>query len=199
MVVVIQKDPDSQGKEGSLWPERVILMDTRLPSRQKARETVKRGWGKGGGEGKWDGVENREVMKTIHPSPDVNDTVRKRGFEILEAFPEVRQPISWEGHLSPSFSLCVDLLYQFCFCFGRAESINVNDIQLNQLDMQRIIACSNTEECARREAKQIRCVTFLCAGDAGGNSGEDIQLTTTITHVDGPSEIYKMTGKEAQE
>ncbi|KAG8014036.1 Protein wntless-like protein [Nibea albiflora] len=40
-----------------------------------------------------------------------------------------------------------------------------------------------------------QCIT----GDAGGNSGEDIQLTTTITHVDGPSEIYKMTGKEAQE
>uniref|UniRef100_A0A671XW87 Wnt ligand secretion mediator n=1 Tax=Sparus aurata TaxID=8175 RepID=A0A671XW87_SPAAU len=37
------------------------------------------------------------------------------------------------------------------------------------------------------------------SGDAGGNSGEDIQLTTTITHVDGPSEIYKMTGKAAQE
>ncbi|KAI7810173.1 protein wntless homolog [Triplophysa rosa] len=36
-------------------------------------------------------------------------------------------------------------------------------------------------------------------GDQGGNSGEDIQLTTTITHVDGPTEIYKMTGKEAQE
>ncbi|KAM9718727.1 protein wntless homolog isoform 2-T2 [Menidia menidia] len=37
------------------------------------------------------------------------------------------------------------------------------------------------------------------SGDAGANSGEDIQLTTTITHVDGPTEIYKMTGKEAQE
>uniref|UniRef100_A0A8C8LY11 Protein wntless homolog n=1 Tax=Oncorhynchus tshawytscha TaxID=74940 RepID=A0A8C8LY11_ONCTS len=36
------------------------------------------------------------------------------------------------------------------------------------------------------------------SGDAGA-SGEDIQLTTTITHVDGPTEIYKMTGKEAQE
>lgn len=36
-------------------------------------------------------------------------------------------------------------------------------------------------------------------GDLGVNSGEDIQLTTTITHVDGPTEIYKMTGKEAQE
>uniref|UniRef100_A0A674D076 Wnt ligand secretion mediator n=1 Tax=Salmo trutta TaxID=8032 RepID=A0A674D076_SALTR len=32
-----------------------------------------------------------------------------------------------------------------------------------------------------------------------GASGEDIQLTTTITHVDGPTEIYKMTGKKAQE
>lgn len=40
---------------------------------------------------------------------------------------------------------------------------------------------------------------FMCAGDVGGNSGEDIQLTTTVTHVDGPSEIYKMAGKEAQE
>ncbi|XP_029930918.1 protein wntless homolog isoform X2 [Myripristis murdjan] len=37
------------------------------------------------------------------------------------------------------------------------------------------------------------------SGDAGPNSGEDIQLTTTITHVDGPTEIYKMTGKESQE
>ncbi|TRZ00833.1 hypothetical protein DNTS_028144 [Danionella cerebrum] len=35
--------------------------------------------------------------------------------------------------------------------------------------------------------------------DQTGNSGEDLQLTTTITHVDGPTEIYKMTGKEAQE
>ncbi|XP_020505194.1 protein wntless homolog isoform X1 [Labrus bergylta] len=40
-----------------------------------------------------------------------------------------------------------------------------------------------------------QCIT----GDVGANSGEDIQLTTTITHVDGPTEIYKMTGKEAQE
>ena len=40
---------------------------------------------------------------------------------------------------------------------------------------------------------------WRCAGDAGANSGEDIQLTTTITHVEGPTEIYKMTGKEAQE
>ncbi|XDV27033.1 hypothetical protein PO909_030631 [Leuciscus waleckii] len=37
------------------------------------------------------------------------------------------------------------------------------------------------------------------SADQGGNSGEDIQLTTTITHVDGPTELYKMTGKEAQE
>ncbi|XP_010892003.1 protein wntless homolog isoform X1 [Esox lucius] len=36
------------------------------------------------------------------------------------------------------------------------------------------------------------------SGDAGA-SGEDVQLTTTITHVDGPTELYKMTGKEAQE
>ncbi|KAF3699149.1 Protein wntless -like protein Integral membrane protein GPR177 Precursor [Channa argus] len=40
-----------------------------------------------------------------------------------------------------------------------------------------------------------QCIT----GDAGANSGEDTQLTTTITHVDGPTKIYKMTGKEAQE
>uniref|UniRef100_A0AAY4D2L3 Wnt ligand secretion mediator n=1 Tax=Denticeps clupeoides TaxID=299321 RepID=A0AAY4D2L3_9TELE len=33
----------------------------------------------------------------------------------------------------------------------------------------------------------------------GSNSGEDLQLTTTVTHVDGLTEIYKMTGKEAQE
>ncbi|XP_063317589.1 protein wntless homolog isoform X2 [Pelmatolapia mariae] len=45
------------------------------------------------------------------------------------------------------------------------------------------------------EQSSGQCVT----GDAGVNSGEDIHLTTTITHVDGPTEIYKMTGKEAQE
>lgn len=39
----------------------------------------------------------------------------------------------------------------------------------------------------------------VCIGDGGATSGEDIQLTTTITHVDGPTELYKMTGKEAQE
>uniref|UniRef100_A0A8C2HLH7 Wnt ligand secretion mediator n=2 Tax=Cyprinus carpio TaxID=7962 RepID=A0A8C2HLH7_CYPCA len=31
---------------------------------------------------------------------------------------------------------------------------------------------------------------------SAGNSGEDIQLKTPITHVDGPTEIYKMTGKK---
>ncbi|KAJ6662631.1 hypothetical protein lerEdw1_011768 [Lerista edwardsae] len=36
-------------------------------------------------------------------------------------------------------------------------------------------------------------------GDLGVNSAEDLQLTTTITHVDGPTEIYKLTRKEAQE
>ncbi|MBN3277151.1 WLS protein, partial [Polyodon spathula] len=36
-------------------------------------------------------------------------------------------------------------------------------------------------------------------GHLGVNSGEEIQLTTTITHVDGPTEIYRMTGKESQE
>uniref|UniRef100_A0A3P8T8Q1 Wnt ligand secretion mediator n=1 Tax=Amphiprion percula TaxID=161767 RepID=A0A3P8T8Q1_AMPPE len=45
------------------------------------------------------------------------------------------------------------------------------------------------------EQSSGQCIT----GDAGANSGEDIQLTTTITHVDGPTEIYKMSGKEAQE
>ncbi|XP_073935891.1 protein wntless homolog isoform X2 [Castor canadensis] len=35
--------------------------------------------------------------------------------------------------------------------------------------------------------------------DLGVHSGEELQLTTTITHVDGPTEIYKLTRKEAQE
>lgn len=51
-------------------------MDTRLPSRQKGREL----WSEEGGGG--GGV--RELMKTINLSP----------YEILEAFPEVRQPQS---------------------------------------------------------------------------------------------------------
>ncbi|CAL8324867.1 unnamed protein product [Arctogadus glacialis] len=38
-----------------------------------------------------------------------------------------------------------------------------------------------------------------CIINDTGASGEEIQLTTTITHVDGPTELYKMTGKAAQE
>lgn len=45
-------------------------------------------------------------------------------------------------------------------------------------------------------SKMCVCVYI---GDAGGNSGEDIQLTTTITNLDGPSEIYKLARKDAQE
>lgn len=37
------------------------------------------------------------------------------------------------------------------------------------------------------------------SGAQGGNGGEDIQLTTTITHADGPTEVYRMMGKESQE
>lgn len=36
-------------------------------------------------------------------------------------------------------------------------------------------------------------------GDLRVHNGEELQLTTTITHVDGPTEIYKLTRKEAQE
>lgn len=46
---------------------------------------------------------------------------------------------------------------------------------------------------------QLNAGVTVCTGDAGGNNGEDIQLTTTITHVDGPSEIYRLAGKDAQE
>lgn len=36
-------------------------------------------------------------------------------------------------------------------------------------------------------------------GDLGMGSGEELQLTTTITHVDGPTEVYRLAGKESQE
>ncbi|XP_060087971.1 protein wntless homolog [Heteronotia binoei] len=39
----------------------------------------------------------------------------------------------------------------------------------------------------------------LSNGDLGISSGEELQLTTTITHVDGPTEVYKLARKEAQE
>lgn len=54
--VVIERDPDSQGKEWSLWLGMVILMDTRLPSRQRGSGF----WG-GGGAGSQGSNEN-------HPS-----------------------------------------------------------------------------------------------------------------------------------
>lgn len=66
---VIERDPDSQGKEWSLWLGMVILMDTRLPSRQGEG---RREEGSGFGE---EGVQAvREVMRTIHPLSDVSDT-----------------------------------------------------------------------------------------------------------------------------
>uniref|UniRef100_A0A8D0LA00 Wnt ligand secretion mediator n=1 Tax=Sphenodon punctatus TaxID=8508 RepID=A0A8D0LA00_SPHPU len=36
-------------------------------------------------------------------------------------------------------------------------------------------------------------------GDLGVSGGEELQLTTTITHVDGPTEVYKLSRKNAQE
>lgn len=82
--VVIERDPDSQGKKWSLWLGLVILMDTRLPSRQREGVFF---WEEGA-------QAVREVMRTIHPLADVSDTkeVKKKGSEILEAFPEVSQP-----------------------------------------------------------------------------------------------------------
>lgn len=123
--------------------------------------------------------------ETIHPSP----------CEILEAFPEVCQPVSWEGRLSPSFSLDVDLRYE-------SFTSVLNELQ--------VFIMSTGSLPAVRHRNVFKCFVLICcwsaddlsclgAGDAVGNSGEDIQLTTTVTHVDGPSEIYKMAGKEAQE
>uniref|UniRef100_A0A1A8PDG7 Wntless homolog n=1 Tax=Nothobranchius rachovii TaxID=451742 RepID=A0A1A8PDG7_9TELE len=45
------------------------------------------------------------------------------------------------------------------------------------------------------EQSSGQCITV----DEGVKSGENIQLTTTVTHVDGPTELYRMMGKEAQE
>nr|XP_033772303.1 protein wntless homolog isoform X2 [Geotrypetes seraphini] len=36
-------------------------------------------------------------------------------------------------------------------------------------------------------------------GDLRVNSAEELQLTTTITHADGPTEVFRLAGKEAQE
>ncbi|KAG9469651.1 hypothetical protein GDO78_019998, partial [Eleutherodactylus coqui] len=36
-------------------------------------------------------------------------------------------------------------------------------------------------------------------GGTGMSSAEELQLTTTITHADGPTELYRLAGKEAQE
>lgn len=126
--VSLAREGDSNGHQASFQTER--------------KGTVERG----GGE------ERREVIKTTHPSPDVSDMGRekkKSGFELLEAFPEARQPISWDGRLSlqVSVSLCWFTLstLEFHVCFEQTKSINVNEIQLNQLDMQQIV-CNNTQE-----------------------------------------------------
>lgn len=48
--------------------------------------------------------------------------------------------------------------------------------------------------------RETTLMEHLCfSGDLGVNSGEELQLTTTITHVDGPTEVYKLARKEAQE
>lgn len=73
--LVIERDPDSQGKEWSLWLGMVILMDTRLPSRQREGGMERAVLGRGV-------LAVREVMRTIHPLSDVSDTreVKKKRF-----------------------------------------------------------------------------------------------------------------------
>lgn len=92
------REGDSNGHQASFQTERKAI--------------VKRGGG---------GLESREVMKTIHPSPDVSDVRREKEFESLEAFPEVRQP------LSKFQSVLIYLISsEFHFCFKEAESIYVD-------------------------------------------------------------------------
>lgn len=71
----IQRVPDSQGNEGSLWPTFVILMDTRLSSRQKG-EWV---------EGRRGSV--RKVMKTVYLATSL--TERESELEVLDFSPGV--------------------------------------------------------------------------------------------------------------
>lgn len=67
-VVVIERDPDSQGEEWSLWLGMVILMDTRLASRQREGAVL-------GTEG-LGGIAGSQGSNENHPSSrsDVSDT-----------------------------------------------------------------------------------------------------------------------------
>lgn len=104
------------------------------------------------------GVESREVMKTIHPSLDVSDKGReKEGLKFWKLSLNCVNQSRGRGAASLSFSLCVDLLYRllsFTSVLEQAESIYVNKIQLNQLDMRCITACSHTKDCAQPEPKR---------------------------------------------
>lgn len=111
---------DSNGHQASFQAER--------------KGTVKRGGGASQGSN-----EN-------HPSiswRQWHEGEKKRVWS-LDAFPELRQGVSWEGKLSKFQSLCFDLLFQlssFTSALRKLES--VNEIQLKQLDMQQILDCSN--------------------------------------------------------
>lgn len=69
------------------------------------------------------------------------------------------------------------------------------DPRLNQT----LIQWSWTNKLPIFDASDSVYFIYFDPGDQGGTSGEDIQLTTTITHADGPTEVYRMMGKESQE
>lgn len=114
--MVIERDPDSQGKEWSLWLGMVILMDTRLPSRQR--------------EGAVFGEEGaqavREVMRTIHPLSDISDTgeVTKKKKKVLKYW---KRSLKWVNHsegkgaLAPNFSCSVKFRRSISLLFWRSK------------------------------------------------------------------------------
>lgn len=93
------------------------------------------------------GAKSKEVMKTIHPSPDVSGMrERKRGFEVWKLSLKCVKGSHGRGSsLQASLFWFTFSALQFHFCFAQAESVYANEIQLKQLDMQQTPACSNVK------------------------------------------------------
>lgn len=169
----------------------------------KRKGTVERGGG---------GLESREVIKTIHPSPYVSDVWR--GKESVNNIMGGVPLSKLQSLLIYLISSWVSLLFLKELKLIRLLNISMANLFCSIGHLHAVMEGNvhNDEPKLKKYVLLIKCFVFIkcywwslvlmchvCAGDTGANSGEDIQLTTTITHVDGPTEIYKMTGKGAQE
>lgn len=89
-------------------------------------------------------------MKTIHPSPDVSDTGRKK--EGLKFWKLSLKCVNQSHGRGVSLQVSVAVLIyvtRVSLLLEQPESIHITEILLNHYNIQWIHVCYNTQECAQ--------------------------------------------------